>query len=121
MSRILKIVGLFIFIAGCTGKPAPVIYENCVTVFWNDDSLVIRIKTKSDPRQYPLEIGQVYFNSQNEARSLSIACCVAKVDCDFVVIEIDMIVINKLIQDKDFQVSVLLYNQDRGKEEFYWD
>jgi hypothetical protein len=122
MVRISWIIILFVFGIGCySSKPAPKEYENCITSGKDDDFLIIKIRTKNNPSKYSLEIGQVYFDTTNikDNRRLSPTYWSAKVNDGIFIIEIDVKLVNELMQDKDFVISVLLYNLESGREELY--
>lgn len=119
MSKYSLIIILFI---GCfSTKPAPEEYENCIIFYKEEDFFRIEIKTNSDPKQYSLEIGQVYLNTTNIKNNwrLSPNKWIASVNDGVFIIDIEVGLINKLMGDKDFVVGVLLYNTNRGKEELY--
>jgi len=112
----LLIISIFI---SCS-KPAPPRIENRISFYKNEDYLKIEVKTNSDPRQYSLKFGQVYFVTGNENGKgdwrLESGYWVAETSDDLFIIKFDMNLINNIMGDNEYYVMVLLYNDRKGEE-----
>jgi hypothetical protein len=106
---------LISFSAGAWPRLEPKKFENCISLRRYNGFLIIEIKTNYDPKNYSVHEVYLLREIASKDQVFNRSRIVTSVENNLFQIKIN----ESLIGDEDYSIRVMLYDEKRGRQEFY--